>query len=271
MMSWRRILILLAVPASALLGLHEIAGTSIYKGSETEFQWSQDPANDRIVLSSEPGGDMTCLVRLLIPTPSASLSSMTETRVPLEVSVKQATPGFVAPAGYEWIEISKKSSAEPFNWPAGRIVSLIFAKPATDLKIVDWQVVRSDKSPDTQEWAFWRRVAFWTSLGLLALSITGGIFEALEKFGVKREPLTPESCLEKVIENLEGKDDKESKRMKTFLKRVLFEAMPVDQALAPFKLSRREEQALLFRARNQLRAKLQFLITELTRILTRVP
>jgi hypothetical protein len=260
----RLFLIVLAAPATVLLGLHEIGSTPISKGYDTGFQWRAEPSSGRLILSAEAGGNMTCWIKLKIPTTSSRLTAETSAKVSLQVSVQPVDQR------YEWIKITKSSATpeEMFDWPSGATLSIDFQDRPPDLKIADWYIFLNNKNPDSNDWSRRRRILFVMSLVLLVLSLAGVILEAIEKYGAKRVPFSPQRCMELLIGGIEGVNDQESERMKMILGKVLLEGATVPEALAPLKLSWIDQQTLWFKTRRQFRSRLQFLIDQLNKSLS---
>jgi len=264
----RLLLIILAAPAGILFSLREIGGTPISKGYDTGFEWHSEPSTGRLVLSAEPEGNMNCRIKLKIRGTNNSFSSETSNKVRLKVVQESATQG------YQLISINKDSPVpeEKFEWPSGSYITLDVepkGQPAV-LSVVDWYVYSSTKSTDSSQLAHRRRIIFWISLSLLILSSAGVVAEAIEKYREKREPFSPERCVELLIQAVEGADKKETKRMRTSLEKVLVEGSSVQEALAPFKLGLFEGKLFWVRTTYQFRAKLDYLIGELNRYRSRL-
>jgi len=259
----RRLLLVMAAPALILAGLHEIGGTSISKGSETEFIWHANASQGQLILSADPGGTMNCWIRVRVPAVLAKVSASTES-IPLFAKVTTEE------SGGEWIEITKTSSEDFFDWRSGRDVILQFDPKPGKLSVEDWQVFPSTKAPDSKMWAQWRHALFFVSLILWALVLVGGILEALEKYGAKAPPFTSQRCVEQMIEGFEGSDEKQSEQNRKFLRKLLLEEASVEEALAPLKLNKREQLALLLRIKDQFHIQLQSHIDHLSRLSKRL-
>jgi hypothetical protein len=261
-MKIRRLFLVMAAPAVILLGLHEIGGTSISKGSETGFLWQTRPSDGQLVLSADPGGTMNCWIRMKVPLVQSKITASTES-IPLFVKVTTDQSG-------EWVEITKSATEDYFDWRSGRSVIVRFEPKPAQLSVEDWQVFPSAKSPDSKTGAQWRRCLFIAGLVLLALVFVGAILEALEKYGAKAAPFTSQRCVEQMIDGFEGNDGQQSEQNRTFLRKLLLEGASVEEALAPLNLNRREQLAVLSRIKGPFVFKLQSHIDHLSRLSKRL-
>jgi hypothetical protein len=259
----RKFLLVMAAPALILVGLREIGGTSISKGSETEFVWHANSSQGQLILSADPGGTMNCWLRVKVPTAQSKITASTEA-VPLFVKVTTDE------SGGEWVEITKTATDDFFDWRSGRDVIIQFDPKPTQLNVEDWQVFPSAKAPDSKTWAEWRHGLFVVSLILWALVLMGAILEALEKYGAKPVPFTSQRCVEQMIDGFEGSDEKQSEENRKFLSKLLLEGSSVQEALAPLNLNKREQLAVLLRIKGPFLFKLQYHIDHLNRLSKRL-
>jgi hypothetical protein len=253
----------MAAPALILVGLHEIGGTSVSKGSETEFAWRENPSAGQLVLSADAGGTMNGWIRVKVPLVQGKITASTES-VPLFVKVTTGEDGG------EWLEITKSATEDFFDWRSGRDVIIQFDPKPAQLTVEDWQVFPSAKSPDSKTWAQWRHGLFIVSLVLWGLVIIGAILEALDKYGAKPAQFTSQRCVEQMIDGFEGSDEKQSEQNRKFLRKLLLEGASVAEALAPLNLNKREQLAVLFRIRGPFLFKLQSHIDHLNRLSKRL-
>ncbi|HWZ46135.1 MAG TPA: hypothetical protein VNW97_21870 [Candidatus Saccharimonadales bacterium] len=260
----RLILMVLAAPAATLLGLHELGGTPISKGYDTGFHWQADPGNNRLILTIQPEGDLSCWVRLKMSQGNAPFTAKMSTNDQLRV-YKETDDG-----GEQWIAIAKQSQTpqDKFNWTSG--ASLYFSgNDNSALAIHDWYVFSNNKSFDSKQRADWREELFWIAAVLLVLALAGGILEWIDKKQSKPAPFSPQLCVEGIIADVEGADEAESTSMRSILRRVLIEGTRVDDALVSIQLSDSKKRVLWFKTAGQFRHNLQFLIDELARYLER--
>jgi hypothetical protein len=265
MKTLRILLIALAAPAAVLLGLHEIGGTSLSKGSETGFAWQASPARGQLILSAHEQGDVTAWLRLTLPASSGPLTAVIDTPVPVTLTVRPEDPQ------NQVIEITKTTAGDAFKWPAGRKVTIQFSQAPASLSVHDWEVHLSKAAPDSQSSARWRNVLFYVALFLLGLVLLGGFLEAMEKFNVKPEPFTSPRCVAQMIASYEGKDAKESEQFRTFLTKLLMEEVSLEEALAPLNLSRRDQVPFLAKVSRQFLQRLEKHVAYIERLAGRLP
>jgi hypothetical protein len=261
----RIFLMVMAAPAALLLTTHELGNTPISKGYDTGFCWRIE-SNKRLVLSVDASGNINCWLRLKIPVIGSSIAAKTSGNVPLRVTQQSANGRFM------WLEVTKDSTVpeDKFDWPSGATVSLDFGDASVKPEVEDWYVYPSNQSFDSLQRARWRRFLIWISLALLALSISGGTLEAVERYREKRKPFSPQVCLQMLILGIEGDDKEDSGQMRTILEKVLIEGSTVQEAMAPLKLGPLQGQIFWLRTGGRFRFKLQFLIKELNRYLSRL-
>ncbi|MHB8390567.1 MAG: hypothetical protein ACYDBH_13470 [Acidobacteriaceae bacterium] len=137
-MKIRTLLVIMAAPAGILLGLHELGGNPISKGSDTGFAWQAKPSSGQIVLSADPGGTIRCWIKVKIPTVTGNITAYTET-TPLSAKVTQADDNG------EWLEITKSASEDFFDWRSGRTVVIHFDPKPAQLAVEDWETFLSTK------------------------------------------------------------------------------------------------------------------------------
>ena len=252
-------LMIMAAPATVLLGLHELGGTPISKDYDTGFEWRSDDQNARLVLSANPGGSISCWIRLKIPATSSLIRADTTSGAQLKVTSESQDQG------YQWIAITKDTSMpeDMFVWPSGAKLNIEFQGQASDLRIEDWEIHMSNKADDSHRSAQLRHSIFIVSLFLFLLSLTGVTLEAVEKNRTKRTPFSPQYCLQLMIDGIEGANDKESESIRTILGKVLLEGANVEEALAPLGLRPLQGKVLWLKAAGRFRAKLRFLIEQL--------
>ena len=252
-------LMIMAAPATVLLGLHLFDGTPISKNFDTGFTWRHDDHNTGLVLSANPGGSILCWIRLRIPVTSSMISADASTGAHLRVTKESIEQG------YQWIDITKDTSTpeEMFDWPSGAKLNIGFQGPGSDLRIGDWEIHLSSKADDSHRSAQLRHAVFIVSLFLYLLALTGVTLEAVEKNRTKRAPFSPQYCLQLMIDGIEGENDKESESIRTILGKVLLEGANVEEALAPLGLKPLQGKLLWLKAAGRFRAKLRFLIEQL--------
>jgi hypothetical protein len=258
-------LMVLAGPAAAIFAVHQFGDTPISRGYDTGFVWRAEPKG-HIVLSIDPDGNMTCWLKLKVPATTGPITAATSGHVPLRVTLQDAD------AGSQWLSVTKNSTLpeDKFDWASGGTVDIDFGGNTATPEVLDWYIYPSNKSFDSRERARWRQTWFWISVAFFVLSFAGLVLEGVDKYGAKSETLSPQLLLHKLILNIQGKDDEESRRIQSVLEKVLLEGSTVQDALAPLKLSPKEQRIFWIKAAGRFRARLKFVITELNRYLARV-
>ena len=258
-------LIVMVVPAITLIGLHELGGTPVYKGYDVGFTWQSYPGS--VVISGDPEGNMSCWLRLKLRGSSRAYVSQTSTNQRLRVYEEgQDNEG-------HWIAVVKEgpNPQEKFDWPVGGTVTVSAVDPSPQsLSLRDWYVFPSNKNFDSQKRAQWRAIGFKLSLLFLGLFLIGAVLEGVDKVRTKREPFSPQACLEALIGAVEGDTPEASKRMRAVLEEVLIQGVPVKDSLAHLKLAPVARAKFWFSTRREFRSRLEHLITELTRYLNRL-
>ncbi len=255
----RRFLIAMAVPFGGLITLTQLGGSPIYEGFDTGFDARPaDIANSKLAISTD-SGDLHCWVKLQLPLRSQSFSANLSGGIPLSV-YQESVQG-----GSQWVAISADGlkREEKFHWPSGATLYLTTANGVSVLPS-DWRVYLADQAYDSMGRAMWRKIALGCSLVFLCLSLTGGILEGLAR--AKVEPpasFTHEHCLSALIMSTEGASPQQTEWMRSILRKVLLETVPVADALAPIPLENLEKKKLWFGTRKQFRTRLEKLITDL--------
>ncbi|HVH89457.1 MAG TPA: hypothetical protein VM912_22260 [Terriglobales bacterium] len=102
------------------------------------------------------------------------------------------------------------------------------------------------------------------------MSLIGVIIEAVDKVREKREPFTPQRCLQQLIGGIEGDDDTETKQMRGVLGKVLLEGATVQEVIAPLKLTPTQQKIFWIKTATRFRNRLGTLVGELARYLGRI-
>jgi hypothetical protein len=269
MKTTRLILMVLAAPAAILLGLHEVAGSPIFKGYDAGFSWHVDPSRG-FVLSVDADGNMSCWLLLKTSAKSGAFTAATSAGTPLRV-YRDHLEG-----DDQWIAIVKEGGTPQaaFEWPAGGTLFLRPQNlPQTDLDFGDWYVYLSNKSYDSRKRSRWRKVGVLVSWPLLALSLCGVILEAIDRVrekARKTEPLTPQMCLQQLIRSVDGENEQQAQEMQTVLGQVLIHGVSARDALAVLPLTPVQKAKFWFKTTSQFRGRLQYMIDELDRYLARL-
>jgi hypothetical protein len=258
MKTLRRILIVLAAPAGILFGLSQLGGTPLYKGFNTGFTAIAMSQGRQLSLSTE-SGDLTCWVKLRLPSSAQPVSARLSNSLPL--AVYQESIGGTD----QWLAVvaDGQKREEKFKWPSGTSVVLTFGNDS-NLALKDWRVYLSDQGFDSKDRALWRRTAFIVTIGCLLLAIVGAVLEARDKLKDDSVAFTHERCLEQLIKSVEGTTPKETTQLQSILTKVLLQRISAMDAIAPLALKQYQKHQLWFRARDQFSRRLEWLIVELT-------
>jgi len=255
----RRLLIAMAVPFGGLITLTQLGGSPIYKGFDTGFDARPaDAANSKLAISTD-SGDLQCWIKLQLPLRSQSFSAQLSGGTPLMVYQESVHDGT------QWVAISADGlkREEKFHWPSG---ATLYLTTANGVSVVpdDWRVYLAGQAYDSRGRAMWRKIASGFAFLFFCLSLTGGILEGLAR--AKVEPavsFTHERCLSELIMGTEGANPKETEWMRSILRKVLLETVPVADALKPIPLGYVAKKKLWFATQKQFRSRLEKLITDL--------
>ena len=258
-----KILVLsLSVIGTTIFGLDKIGVTPIAPGYDVGFQWSQrsSPGSGQLILLAD-AGDLNCWVSLKIRgniLPGRSMTAKLSTGRDLAVAgVKNSNDWTV-----EIFDPAKDGSTRTkFLWPSGIQLMLYFpVASASDTSLLDWRVYLKDKESDSLSKASWRNTWFWVSIGLLGLSIIGGIYGIMPE---RPEPFSPQGCIEQIIDNIEGSSPRETKKMRVALQKVAIEGANVNEALEALGLKGVEKLKFWFAVRKNFLSRLRNLIENL--------
>jgi len=260
MKRFRRLLIGLAAPSALLLGLSQLGGTPIYKGYNTGFTTNVHNSPFPLLQITTDAGDLTCWIRLRLHSKFQSFSASLSTGTRLSVYQHSTQESD------QWIAIVAEGQKpeEKFKWPSGAVLSLTSTNGET-VSPDDWQVYLDDEAFDSKDRAKWRVMVFGLSAFLLVLALAGATLEAFAKGKEELAPFTHEHCLSGLIMSSEGASSQETVWMQTVLKKVLLQAVPVKDAIAPIPLRKNRKWAFWFKTQNQFRLRLEWLINDLKR------
>jgi hypothetical protein len=217
-----------------------------------------------MILTAQPGGNMTCWLRLKVPENQGTVTAKTEGGASLLVKITPAN------RHDEWLEITKDAAGGFFEWPSGRRVIVQFVPRPSALSIDDWQAFLNNKSSDSKSWSRSRRILFIVGLVLLIPAIVGTVLQGLEARRGKILPFTHQSCVEQMIASFEGRNSDESDQCRMFLRKLLLEDASIEEALAPLNLSRARKMAFLYRINGPFRFRLDSHVEYLKRLSSRL-
>ncbi|MGC2695541.1 MAG: hypothetical protein WA738_07100 [Candidatus Angelobacter sp.] len=270
MKTLRKILIILAAPAAILFGLKEISGSPIYKGDDSGMAWKAEQNPAKFVLTNDLG-DTTCVLRLKIAGNAQGYKAALANRTVLKVNqvTEDDEDG--------WIELADGSSSgqDKFKWPSGSGI-YVYPQPnaAGDLKVENWKLFRTDKSPDTYARARGRKIGLMAALGCLVLALIGGSLEAAERLKEKPavpQPFTAQKLVEDMIQNVASPNSEEKTQlMRAILTKLVFQGVSDTDVLAGIPGTDVEKQGLFVAAVRQLKKQFAFFQKELGRLSARL-
>jgi hypothetical protein len=170
---------------------------------------------------------------------------------PLVFSSSGTGPGWLE---FELHGIPTDKELKPqFLWPSGRAVNLDFdSEGASAISLEDWEVFLVDKESDSKAKSEWRTLWFWSSLLVFIVYFPTAVWAALS-LRERPPPGDPvHACIDALIDQVEGKDKKETAAMRQVLRRVLREGAAIDEALeAASSASPTRRKQVWLRARNR--------------------
>lgn len=266
----RKIILALGAIAAVLLGVFKFADTPFSKGSDTDFEWHVDRANNRLLFTDD-AGTVTCWVLLELPARVTAFRAETSSGVRLK-AYQRSLQG---PMQMVAITKDSQSPETPFDWPSGSSV-LIYPQDgssAASLAVGDWHVYLANKNYDSRDRAKARKIGYGLTILFLVLAIPAVVIEALEKARGKeesREPFSAEYCLKQLINRVEGDSPEQSEQMRTLLQKVLIEGVDSRDAVAPWQMSLRMKASIQTKALRNLQNSLGLLVAELPGYLTEI-
>ncbi|HEX5226844.1 MAG TPA: hypothetical protein VFW44_04005 [Bryobacteraceae bacterium] len=226
----RRFLLALSAAAALLLGLEKVGLYHFIPAGETGFEAAPLPGHAGYSLRhSNAAGNLTSWLRLVVRpqgAPAIEFSAMGWSGDPLSIVSRPL------PDGSTEVTVSKQPNppqGAPFVWGAGLELKLVETTPGADSTLEDWAVFPSNQAPDSLELAARRRQWTRISWALLALSAIGAIVTALKEKDT--EAVTTRTLAGAMINDIVGDNDAETKKLRGFMKKVVLEEVPVDQAL----------------------------------------
>lgn len=264
---WRPAFLALAAVSASLLTITRIGASPVAPGPDLGFAAAPDPSDVRLVLRSD-AGDLHCSIRLVTQVLPAEVTFgiASGDAVPVSISSEHRSDG----AWELHLHANEGTVSEPFEWRNG-VPLYVWATTGGRrmlVELADWEVFPTDQASDTRSKAraraWWSRVSFV----MLLLSIAGIVIERLSperKTGP--DVLTPERCVALVIDAIDGADEAETRRIRTMLRKVFVEGARPEEALESTGLSKKvQRQQAWFKARALLMARLDTLLTVLTRV-----
>ncbi len=234
----RRIILVLSAVAALLLGLEKVGVFQFVPAGDVGFEWTAQRLPDgraTLVLRSD-AGDLSCWIRLVIRwvgPDSGEFDVSISSGEPLVVSLENIG------AAQREVGISKAPDPQqrtPFVWRAGLPIQLVLNGPSSGtLMLEDWSVHAVAQPSDSRAKAQWR--TWWTrcSWVLLAFAIIGAAVTAWPR---KEEPevATSLTLVRTIVSTITGSDPQQTVQLRSFLRKVLLESVPVREALDALKI-----------------------------------
>jgi hypothetical protein len=133
--------------------------------------------------------------------------------------------------------------------------------------VLDWQVFARDNGSDAAWKARRRSVWRWISLVLMVLSAAGAVLTSLASAkGPANTAHSARNSIEALIDEITGKDDKETKALRAFLRRRYIQSASLQESLDATGLSPARARLVGVKARNTLPVRVARLIEDLQNI-----
>jgi len=228
----RRTLLAMSAAATLLLGLEKVGVYQFVPGGNTGFHFAPlDGRPGYSLVHANSGGDLSTWVRLIVRHPGSGVVQF----APLEWSgdplAVRSRP--LADGSFE-VTISKDPSPPvgvPFVWRAGVPLEILQVAPTDSLSSIDyWALYPSSQAPDDLGLATKRRQWTVVSWVLLPLALIGAIVSVLKERD-SHEAVTTRTLARAIIDDIAGRDAKETKKLRLFMRKVVLEEVPVGQAL----------------------------------------
>lgn len=271
----KRVVLAISAVAALLLGLEKVGVYRIVPGGETGFECT--PLDDRagyLLRHSNSTGNLTSWVRLTVRGRIASGVKF--------VPVEWTGDGLVIvsrPLGDGRLEVTISKAPNPprgtpFVWGAGLDLQIADSGAVIAPTVENWAVFPSGQAPDSQSLATRRRrwtIVSWILLPLAAFGTALTALTALKETG-GAERVTTRTFVTAIINDIDGDSPAETKRLRLFIRRVVLDDVPVDQALtkAGFKsagawAAKRERYAFQAKAIHLFRTRADNVVAEFGR------
>jgi len=268
----RRFLLAVSAVAVLVLGLEKVGIYQFIPGGNTGFQFS--PLADGAGYSlrhANSAGNLTSWVELIVRaqgSASVGFKLRAWTGDPLAIVSRS-----LGERRFE-VTISKQPNppkGTPFVWGNGLELQIVGIDPRLPTTVEDWNVFPSAQAHDSLQLA--RRRHQWTTVSwvLFVLGVIGAVLTALKEKDAT-EPVTTRMLATAIVYDIVGESDEETKKLRVFMKKVVLEEVPVDQALihagfpksSDFKVNIKRYM-FLARATKIFRARVDNVVTEFIR------
>jgi hypothetical protein len=224
--------------ATALLGLEKVGLFEVMPGGDVRFSWSAStaPASQTVTMRSD-AGDLSCWLELQVPHDASDGPAYAATLGGEALAIATSPPS----SGLVRLEISKPGAPAKtkFTWNAGMPLVLTHAGPRVrPLELHDWIVHQEKGRHDSAGNARQRRA--WTVLSWLALvvSLVGVVFTASAR--ASEPTATPAELVRRIVgvtvDGVVGKDDAETKGIRSYLRQVVLEGITAAEAMNALKI-----------------------------------
>jgi hypothetical protein len=265
MMKIRIVLLAIAAAAGSFLGATHLGNNPLLPGADLHVTITVAPAGDVIVVKHN-SADMDAFVDVAVAPPGGDRFSATlENRTPLGITA-QANP-----AGW-FLRIYKEggtSSSEKFTWPNGVaiLISRHVSSPTDAVRVLDWEVFPKDNESDaawkTRRRSFWR----WVSLVLMVVTALAAVLTSLvEPKAPPKKAHTARDSVEALIDEITGKDDKETEALRAFLRKRYIQTASLQESLEATGLSPAKARQIAVKSRDLLPERVKRLISDLNGI-----
>ena len=234
----RRTVLVLSAVAVVLLGLEKVGVFEFVPRGDVRFQATaqREPDGRAALLLRSDAGELSCWLSLIVRWDGPDAEEF-EASIPSgEALVVTAENVGVS---RRWVSISKAPDPQkrtPFTWAAGLPVRLVRIGPASgSLLIEDWTVHSTTQPSDSRDKA--RLRAWWTKASWVMI-VLASIGAAVTAWPKKEEPpvASAVSLVRTIISGIDGVDENETTQLRTFLKKVLLESVPVQEALDALRI-----------------------------------
>lgn len=262
-MKLRPVILVLSAVAVVLLGLQQVGTYLLIPGGDTGFEAKVLPSR-QLQLTSDVG-DLVCRINLTVNVATSGTTQWTAVGwqgEPLSV-MTQSLGG----NRYDVTIEKHPGRATPFQWRAGIPLVLGAGNTIAGAPTVEsWAVYASDKESDSsvkaeRRW-LWTRVS-WALLGIVLIGTAVGVLREREE----GEAVTARALMRSIIDSIEGDNGSHTRKVRQFLKLVLLQETPRDQALIKVRAgsSLTQRAGFQFSAGKLFRDRINLALAELQR------
>ncbi len=226
----RRLILALSGVAALLLGLEKVGLYQFVPGGNTGLTVAPLADHSGYSLHHSNGtGNLTSWVQLIVRTQGSAVpefAPLAWSGDPLAIVSRPLGAGRVE------VTISKRPNppqGTPFVWGAGLELRLVETIPNVTTTVEDWTVFPSTQAPDSLQFAARRHLWTMISWVLLSIAALGVALTALKKDA--GEAVTARTLVGAIVNDIVGETKTETNKLRAFMKKVVLEEVPADQAL----------------------------------------